>query len=155
MATQRAPQPLHPLPPRVAPHGRAPAYTLHLKRQRCAASPKSLHIHLPLKCRVCRFGFTAAEAVAISGAHNLGRAQLANSGFQGTWVQHNDQLGSGGCPNRKEMTCLKARTPLDLYGHSFRESACGQQSMGSRACMDRGARSHAPGVPVPRWREAG
>lgn len=45
----------------------------------------------------CRFGFTNTETVAIMGAHNLGRAHLMNSGFQGAWSLESDRLGSGEC----------------------------------------------------------
>ena len=39
-----------------------------------------------------RLNFTHREVVALMGAHVLGRLNLANSGYEGQWVQRNDRF---------------------------------------------------------------
>lgn len=41
---------------------------------------------------VTRLGFAEREVCALMGAHVLGRAERANSGYDGAWVQQNDQF---------------------------------------------------------------
>lgn len=42
----------------------------------------------------CRYNFNADEAVAILGAHTLGRANAADTGFEGPWVSSNNVLNN-------------------------------------------------------------
>ena len=42
----------------------------------------------------CSFNFTAAEMVAILGAHTLGRAVVQDSGFAGPWVPADNVLNN-------------------------------------------------------------
>ena len=51
-----------------------------------------MHTFCPPAGYCCSFGFTANEAVAILGAHTLGRATPSNSGFQGPWVPRDNTL---------------------------------------------------------------
>ena len=39
-----------------------------------------------------RFGFSAQEAVAIMGAHALGKAHAQTSGYSGSWVKCSNVL---------------------------------------------------------------
>ena len=37
------------------------------------------------------FGFSPFEVTALMGAHTLGKAQIFNSGYSGTWVSNEGQ----------------------------------------------------------------
>mmetsp|Transcript_6319 Transcript_6319/g.9253 ORF Transcript_6319/g.9253 Transcript_6319/m.9253 type:complete len:438 (-) Transcript_6319:145-1458(-) len=56
------------------------------------------------------FGFDAWQAVALMGAHTLGRAHKKDSGYEGRWVEQNSDLGNyyyrglvGGTENIESM----------------------------------------------------
>ena len=53
---------------------------------RCAVETASVFVH--------RLGFTAAETVALIGAHVLGAARRANSGYEGKWVTNNRRFSN-------------------------------------------------------------
>jgi len=66
--------------------------TVELDRTDCDAMPEvgtvgfpSAH-DSPFEYMNTHFGFTPRQTVAIMGAHNIGRAQAGNSGFEGFWV---------------------------------------------------------------------
>jgi hypothetical protein len=72
------------------------------------------------------FGFTATEAVAILGAHTLGRANPANSGFQGPWVRRDNTLDNAYYADLNNSAAgwaqatvqVKSEAPIPVLGSS-------------------------------------
>jgi hypothetical protein len=69
-----------------------------------------------------RYGFSERESAALMGAHVLGRAESAFSGYSGSWVPRNDRFSNAyfsdllGRPWRRQIFTVNGRTLTQWNG---------------------------------------